>query len=350
MKQQAYVLDIDGLAYPYNLQTIVFEDREAQQRHDALRDAGHKVFAIGNRENGFRLKDIHKILRANPEIETILINAHGNFTWCGHYVQAEPPKRKYRTGRIYAARLYKALARYSKGRPLNVFMFSCGSGNGYVDAVKYLPQGSTMVNLTERGNPYSHKIEPHALNIAVEPGQNFGEELFLSILCKGLDKYLRGLDEHPAHPHLSVSGDTDDPATNIHSLWDMAQRETLTEKTFSTNFKSYVHQRLNRHASRQDINTAFATIELVSSYHAGPPVLKKKGTPVTLPLDMDSHLLHRDAARHEIMGVMCAIAYLASREKIGAFQIWESDEYTSPTSHRPNKRLSRRFRSKDARI
>jgi|ERR1700722_11617545 len=313
------IIYIKGSACPYDEEKISSETKMVAEEVQALESMGNDVAFVGGAAQGFTMADIEAAFLKKPSATTVIVHAHGNKKRKRHFMQAaEKATENSKNGHIWASTLYRTFAKNSCGRPLNVFMFSCGSGNGCENAVKLLPRASILVNLVEKENVSSFYIKPDAFRVGTAERGNFAEHLFLNMLCGGFET-------HEYYPQLSVScmGDAE---SNVWQLWDDARQNGIAESSCSPILEEKIRKYLNPYLSEGIVSSAIRTIELYIKSFSLEPV-KMEGTPVELHFKIDHNKFYRNVVKRGLLGPMCAIGYYANREKIGAFQTWSADEY-----------------------
>jgi len=324
---QENIIFIKGVADSSEEPVRRAESKRLNLQTAALRSAGHAVQIVGNTAEGFNMDNVAAAFRACPQTKIVFVDCHGSVVEDQHYLYARTDEP---LGIEWADDLYRKLGAYSNGKPLNIFMSSCGSGNGHLDAATILPPGSTLVSFTSDRNTDSYPVEVEAFAVNGTSGSNFAEQFFLSILCKGL-----GQERHL--PHLSVSV-TDDPEHSVWNLWEKVCSLCSNNLVYGTNnlvsgakFKTEVSSRLSMHLSANDLFTTLSTIRLFVKAFTHKAFTDPK-TPVTLKVNVDHKDLYHSATRNKLLGPMCAAAYIAMRREIGAFQIWEPTQYLRPRS------------------
>jgi hypothetical protein len=193
MKEQ--IIYVKGVSCPYTQEKVKHEALYVQQCVGLLEQGGHEVIRVGNGVKGFYMRHLERAMRDAPRANLILVDAHGNIEDKRHYLAARHEKSSH----IFAKDFYRGLADYSDCRPLNVFMSSCGSGNGCLDGITQLPLGSTLVNVAQEDQLYSYIPSCDFLNVGSGTETPLAEQLFLNLLGKGYP------DATPYYPQLCIS-------------------------------------------------------------------------------------------------------------------------------------------------
>lgn len=303
------VIYIRGSACPYDEAKIRIEIKQREKHILALRKAGYDVVEVGNPRDGFLMKDVKAAFRKTEEPRLVIVHAHGNIDKEKHFLRRAHLKNRSK-GDIWAADFYKFIAGLSQ-KPINLFLFSCGSGNGCVDAVKSLPPGSTLVNMTEE-----NKLESYTPNLSVldvTASENPAENLFLSLLCKSKSPIL-------STPQISIST-ADGNESDIWSLWDVARLECLETPDSGPQLQKEIMPVLQPYIEPERLDTAIETLSLfatVMSLSSSNPTSKR--TPVMIRTTINHEDFYRNVIRHGLLGPMCAVGYATARRQIGAFQ------------------------------
>ena len=315
-----HILYIRGSACPHDEDKIKAETEDFEEKFAVLKAAGHEVTPVGNSADGFTLNAVTAAFKRDPKISIVLADVHGNILGKNHFMQGVPKSGKSRmAGTLWARTLYKKLALASRGKPLNVFMFSCGSGDGCIDAAKHLPLGSTMVNLVESGDVSSYMMPAECFDLP-SGDYNFSEQLFLRILSKGI----RDLNQSP---QLTVST-AGDPFTQTWGMLDIAGTN-FPDTTFSPEIEKEMQQYFKDHFTEKQIYDALRTIEMYIDvlYVNRQTTYRFATTPVEIPVKPDIDGFYKSLAKHELVGATAALGYYFTRKDCGAFQTWEADRY-----------------------
>jgi hypothetical protein len=283
---------------------------------------------VGNPRDGFSMTNVEAAFRKDPETSIVIIRAHGNIHRKRHFMQiAESVTGNGKSGRIWASHFYRSIAKYSNSKPLNVFMFSCGSGNGCESAIGLLPSGSTLVNFVEKGKVSSHLVEAEALKIKADNGDNLAEQLFLGILCNGFKNC-------EYYPQLSVSA-AGERTSQVWQMWDSARGDSwetydmdrldVMDPALEVKINSF----LADHISSEKVSMAIRSIELYLRTQA-LEIPESPGTPIKPRIKIDADAFYNAALEHKILGPMFAVGYYMNRQQIGAFQTWDIERYRQP--------------------
>ena len=319
------ILYITGVAWPLGDQDAIHEEKWAMSQDiSALRSAGHNVFVVGDPEHGFNMTEVNRALKTNPEATTIFISAHGNVDKSRHYIQAGNTNDTTgnKSGQIWASTFYKGIAKAAGNRPVNIFMTSCDASYGAESAVEFLPRGSTLITFDDTNqNGYSYVLASSALRMAVDEEDNLAERLFLSVLFKGL-----GQNIHKPRLSISSKGSSLD---NVWDLWDVARSNILAIAEDGMNLEPELQAGLGIYSQEKKISAALRTLEL---YVRATEMerIRNSDTPISLEVKFDETEIIREAAKHKLLGAICALGYFLSRDSIGAFQTWGAEEYTGP--------------------
>ena len=304
------IIYIQGSAWPFDEQVIAKERSFNNREIDALRATGHEVAVVGDAQMGFDLSDVAIAFNEAPEPDIVFITAHGYIENGRHYLQRTENVKSRNEGSLSAIDLYWTLNDAALKQPLNVFVSSCGSGVDYANAAQALPVGSTLVTFTEDHHLLSWCPSVDAFQ-RTAPGPDLAERFLLNLLCFGH----KG---RPNLPQLTTSqGRHADGVT--WALFDMAMLETLEDLEDTTSFQQAIWDGLNDYLTTEQVATVTATIHLLAKGFINEP-LRVDGTPLSLRLQIDKGRFLKDAAQHNILGPMYAMAYMSARDEIGAFQ------------------------------
>ena len=302
------ILYIQGSACPHDSATIQYEIGEQKASLDALRSPVSITRNVGNPIKGFALRGVEEAFQELPTTPTVIINAHGNVDFGRHFVQATE-KSSPTGGRIFADKLYGELAKYAYGSSLDVFMISCGSGSSCDTAADKLPAGSTVVNFTTSDVVCSYGLKSDGFNVPATESSNYGEDLFLSILCKGFaDKFYQ--------PQITTCGGNKSNS-RTWNMWDLAQKECLANRGRSgyDDILPTLKKELGRFTTSEQIEKAFLFMAPTSSTSSDGTIPS-----ASTSLRIKPEALLEEAIKQNLLGVICAIAYVRNRELIGAFQ------------------------------
>lgn len=321
------IIVVKGAAFPTTHKNVAREISYNHQCVQTLEKGGHTVIRVGSAWGGFYMRHLEAAFQRLPQANLIIVDVHGNIKDRKHRMGP----RHHRSSGIWAADFYKALAQYSNNRPLNVFMSSCGSGNGCYDAIELLPKNSTLVNIKKEDDLLSCSPLPQFLSSASQADKPFAEHLFLNLLSKAYPQKII------FYPQISIST-TDPDRGDIWAMWDLVRSETLEHgaDTFEPAFKTDVTAYLDPYFPPGVITQALHGIELYAQTAAITFNKKTKtGTPLRIRCKIDEPAFLWDATQKGLLGAMCAIAYYRQRQFIGAFQQNTCDGIETPTLDTP---------------
>jgi len=322
MKTQ--IIYIKGVAAPEKAEA---EEQRFKDNLKSLRSCGIDVEAVGGARSGFGLEDLKSACSNNPEANIIIADIHGNIENGQHWISINEDPDGY----IWAADFYEALTEFSESRPLNVFMLSCGSGNGCKDAVNYLPLGSTLINLIKEDVVFSYSPDATSFKITPPDGTALAEALFINFVCNGLISLVYDKDLEPVFTDPQLSICAHGLKNPIFNLWEMAKIECLEYESFTPELTDEIRSFLKPYTQAERIEEALATFDLFRKAICSSQTISNAGTPVTLQLIPDEHELYKRAVAYDVFGPMCAIAYCLHRKEIGAFQTGDANFYLGPT-------------------
>lgn len=316
-----------GAAPNASPEDIAFEDRITDAEIAALSYGEQVVHRIGNAKDGFTMPQFRQAMNEYPHTRTIIISAHGNVdTDEGeHYITASPGDDDLS---VYAPELYKTISEHLVS-PVNIVMFSCGAHASHKDAVKYLPHGSTSVTFGERNDIASYCVKPASLCLTAEPHENFAEQMFLSMLCRGFGTHENFVMYSVAQPDHEEDPDRWLFRASAWDLWDMAMTQSAdkADGTFSRARRRKVHSELSLWLPARKINQAIRAIEnylVGSAYGLQSPV---RGMPIIPSYVLNREDYQKQARRNGLLGPICAIGHVLNREETGAFQCWDAERY-----------------------
>ncbi len=304
-----------------HLKNLNRERAHHSQSVAALKASGNQIVSIGSPTHGFTMEDLAAAFRAAPRARTVIFDAHGNIEDEKHYVLiSKPDSDDHKKGCVWAEDIYKAIARHTAGAPVNVFMLSCGAYHGVDSGIRNLPMNSTLVTLANSdsspGKSYfadnisSYITAPAGFNVPASADDNMGEEMLLSILCKGMAG-------QPNTPAVAWCGPD---AFDVHDLWHNAQQNmklyALDKKT-----RAMIQQRLERYLAPDVATTAINAVAFLRK-NISRPEKQDKYSPLKIGFLPDYAHLQAAAMKEGLLGPICAVAYLMQRKGIAAFQLY----------------------------
>jgi hypothetical protein len=320
MKPQ--IIYIKGVASPEKAEA---EEQRYQDSLKSIRSCGVDIEAVGGARNGFGLEDLKSACSNNPDANIIIADIHGNIEDGHHWMSIN--KEGEGDGDIWVADFYKALTEFSESRPLNVFMLSCGSGNGCKDAVTYLPLGSTLINLIKEDVVFSYPLGATSFKVIPTGGTGLAEALFINFICNGLISLAYDGDLKPVFTDPQLSVCAHGLKNPIFNLWELAKIECLEFESLTAELVDQIRNYLKPYTQAERIEEALATFDLFRKAIRGSQTVSNAGTPVTLNLVADEHELYERAVAYDVFGPMCVIAYCLHRKEIGAFQTGDTNFY-----------------------
>jgi len=304
----AQILYIQGCAA--DTAQIASEQKYCDETVRALEDSGAQVTIIGNAREGFSYRELQAKLDPEKASTAIIVSAHGNNQDEAHFMRTSS------TAYLWAHEFYKTIGDALNQQPANIFMFSCGSGNGLMSAQALLPPKSTIVNLVKPDWVASYDISVKSFSIAGGQSFNPAESLFLNMICKGLP------NEWQCNPCLTTTAGRPDKG-KIRELWELATNYCCEwydgfPEDHIADARSFLHP----HLKQEEMLSAVATMEYFSEQVTVeiPALLKRPDTPVRARYALDIEDFKGEVVKHGMLGHIGAIAYAIYREELGAFQ------------------------------
>lgn len=278
----------------------------------SLRASGARVTTIGNARDGFSWALLSSQLRRYNNASAIIIDAHGNISDDRHFMRIS------RSRRIWAEDFYKAVKQAFVRKPANIFMFSCGSGNGLKQAQKLLPPRSTIFSLVVPDGVDSYCLKPDSFSIS---GRNVIsnpiEGLFLNLMCIGLP------NKWSCDPHLTVTSGKMDKGSIIE-LWTKATSFCCewSGDSFPEQYINEAKALLSPYLPEDKMNTALETMEYYKQEVEAtlPSFNPNSSVPFRAHYTLDTEDFKSEVVHHELLGPIGAMAYGIFRDDLGAFQ------------------------------
>ena len=278
----------------------------------ALEKSGAHVTLVGNAQDGFSWDHFTSALGQHKTADAIIVNAHGNIHDDVHFMLGAHGS-KY----ILAQSFYKAIREAFGSQPANVFMLSCGSGNGLKSALELLPPNSTVFNLVLPERIDSYSVAADAYSIAGNPSSNPAESLFLNMMSKGLP------EEWQCNPSLTTTSGQKD-AKKINELWSLAANFCCdwSGEEFPEEVIASAQDFMRPHLSEEQMSTALATMRYYSKQIQVqiPAAAARAATPVRAQYVLDTEDFKSEVVINGLLGSIGAMAYAICRDDLGAFQ------------------------------
>jgi len=277
----------------------------------SLEESGAEVIKIGDAHNGFSWDITQAHLKEHKNVSAIIVNVHGNIDDDRHLMCMAENQF------MWAENFYKAVSDNSNGHSVNIFMFSCGSGNGLKQAQKILPHRSTIFSLTTPEEVDSHWLDPKGFAISGDHSiANPIEGLFLNLICNALP------NEWRCDPHLTITSGVIGKK-NIIELWGKATGFCCEHSGFDfpEQYINEARELLRPYLSGERIVSALATMEYYKK-----EVLRKRAAlehpdvPFVAHHALDTEDFKSEVVGHRLLGPIGAMAYGIYRDEWGAFQ------------------------------
>jgi hypothetical protein len=307
------ILYICGAASNRGKPEIAAEEYSMQRKGAALKKAGFRVTRVGNARQGFTLQDIATAFARQPELQIVIAEIHGNVQDNQHSIAPITRTDKKKDVFFPASVFYSMLRNCANGRPLDLFMLSCGSGFSCQEAAKILPDGSTFVNLMGKPEVIAYNILPQSLSAANASAENPAETIFLSIMANGLAM-------RPYRPHITVTGSGE---SAVWDLWKLACKETLRGKQFTRSALFDLARELYPYMSLPRLEEAADVIEIYrDGIKTRPPRFRRlAGTPfASAEKELRPHEFFDAVMGYQRIGPVCALAYMINRDRIQSFR------------------------------
>jgi hypothetical protein len=304
------IITIKGVACPFDMLSILNETKMHNRRLAVLRQAGHEVMNVGEAWKGFYRHSLQQAFQNSPDAQIVITNIHGNIRDDKHYMAA----RHKASTTLWAEDFYRDLAIFSGNKPLDIFMFSCGSGNGLHAATEYLPVGSTVVSVTRTDAISSYIPDIKFLEGIKTSKTSASEGLFFNLLSCGYEN-------EQYYPNLSISTQQKEKYDPSWDMWDIARLAMYGDELLAPAFEEKAKEYLADFFDKDILLKALETIRLYSRAINNPPAKDtSEKTPVKISYNIDEYSYEMDARRQGLFGAMCALGYCAAREEIGAFK------------------------------
>lgn len=275
----------------------------------SLKKSGAEVVVIGNSLNGFSMRELLDLKKLPIVPSNIIVYAHGNFVDDQHYMEFS------KSHPVYAKDFYKFISELC-GVPVNIFMFSCGSGNGLKDGQRHLPHGSTIFNLVLPDRCESFAPLPESFSIEGSKSASPAESLFLNIMSHGLP------DELKCNPCITVTRGTAN-AQDVTELWGLA-KSFCCEWLLSEYPPEYTDKAVEFLVPYLD--EKLETVMQVMEFFGRAVLLEQsvESLPLTphisLRLVLDEEDFKSQVVEAGLLGPIGAMAYALKRDDLIAFQ------------------------------